>query len=735
MNDEGKNTHLKIPPENLREKPIIPTGGGESYKRDDYTEHGKRLVKRVSDVSKVILQKKDSSVINDLFVRLETPEDFPIKKAKLNFENLGFDILSYSKTQNTVADAKIKKIEFNKFVKRINDYATKTQNPGKSYFSPLENISDINIKEKIESSIDLEDSEPIEVMVNLYSVLSKREKAAIISDIEKNLFTHGIRSEKYTFQNDLTVLICNIKSDQISGIFGEYCSVKEVIRNHSAVIEQSIPISSLPNPLDVGLPETSSSVGIIDSGITDKSPVFKNLIKRRIPYLPSPAKLSPNDHGSFVASRCLYGDNLDECLSSHQLKPSCTLIDIPVFGLNHSGLKVPPSEFHLMKAIEDVVIKLYQEVKVFNLSLGFNVPVQPKTYSNLSCLIDYLSKKYQVLFIIAAGNISNQIGVYPIEHFQSDYSKICSPAESLLSLSVGSIAKYESSNSLSRINQLSPFSRRGPGPDNGIKPEVVAHGGNLVHGYTQSPRISTYGVFTDGNTLAVDNGTSFSAPLISQYAIRLFDAYQKASPNLIKALLCHFSEKRLIPDNMELPSENFIGFGEPVVDSSLFNTDHSAAYVYEGDLSITKYQYIKFHIPKSLAEQEGTKLKIKVTLVYDPDVNIDNHVEYSKSRIALTVVKPTIDGYRDINIESSNKYLLPWNPIIHLEKDFSRSYLTGEWELRLRLYTRGSLSEDYKQNYAVVIEIIDTTSSTLVYQDIQKEFGGVYKPILLRLAA
>jgi hypothetical protein len=112
-----------------------------------------------------------------------------------------------------------------------------------------------------------------------------------------------------------------------------------------------------------------------------------------------------------------------------------------------------------------------------------------------------------------------------------------------------------------------------------LKPEIVTHGGNLVDGYAFSPRISTYGILSDGSQLAVDNGTSFSAPLVSQYAVKLFDAYQGASPNLVKALLCHFSIPRQIPDALNMPPEQFIGFGEPSIDLALFNANHSAAYI------------------------------------------------------------------------------------------------------------------------------------------------------------
>lgn len=90
---------------------------------------------------------------------------------------------------------------------------------------------------------------------------------------------------------------------------------------------------------------------------------------------------------------------------------------------------------------------------------------------------------------------------------------------------------------------------------------------------------------------------------------------------------------------------------------------------------------------------------------------------------------------KPINISDDGKYILPWNPIIQFEKSFSRGYLTGAWDLRLRLYTRGNVIEDYLQDFAVVIEIIDDEKGTNVYNDILTEYSEIYKKIKIRIAA
>lgn len=362
-------------------------------------------------------------------------------------------------------------------------------------------------------------------------------------------------------------------------------------------------------------------------------------------------------------------------------------------------------------------------------------PISDFSFSELAKILDYLSKEFKVLFVVASGNINGKLGVFPSDHFQNNNARIGCPAESLLSLTVGSIAKFENANSLSNTNMISPFSRIGPGSDLGVKPEIVAHGGNMITPYTKSPRVSTYGISKDGMNLSVDIGTSFSAPLIAQYAQRLFDLYPASDPNLIKGLLCHFSEKRDLHDEINEPCINYTGFGEPNLNHAIQAQGNNAVYIYEGELNQTDYQIVTFNVPDSLASDTDSKLKIRITITYDPSVNPDNELEYSNARISANLFKPNGTEMKQINITKEDKYSMPWNPIIKFEKSFSRAYLTGEWDLRLRLYTRGLLDEKYTQDYSAVIEIIDENNITNVYDDILAKNADKYLKFEINIAA
>ena len=654
----------------------------------------------------------------------------------MKIEKLGFEVISYSKDNKSIGTAKINKNKLPELEQKIQDYSATAEHIGKTYFSVIEDISSIPTESKIKIDIDYDRNQPIPITINLFNALSKKEKLAINQLIIEEVKKYSNDVKIRNFKNGITSIACSLQPSEVPLVTKEFSTIKEIKRNYTTFIENAVPIYALPNPLKVNNPISDSAVCIIDSGINARNGIFKSLVIEQIPMLPNGSIDAGYNHGTFVASRCVFGDNVDSCLGTHSLQPYCKLIDIQVFGVDSLGNNLNPNEFHLRAVIEDVVERFHNRVRVYNLSLGSSIPINNFEFSDLAKLLDFLSKQYKVLFIISSGNINSLLGTYPSDHFLNNNSRIGCPAESILSLTVGSIAKYDNSDSLANKEEISPFSRIGPGADLGVKPELVAHGGNLILPYNFLPRVSSYGISSDGTNLCVDNGTSYSAPVISQYAQRLFDLYPESDPNIVRALLCHFTERKNVPEEITDDFINYTGFGEPVIENALTANTYNAAYIYEGQLDQENYQYIKFHVPESLAEtNKNSKLRIKITITYDPPVNPENDLEYSMARISALLMKNSAKGMSPINISGDGKYILPWNPIIQFEKGFTRGYLTGAWDLRLRLYTRGNIKEDYLQDFAVVIEIIDEENGTNVYNDIITEYSEIYKKIIVSIAA
>jgi hypothetical protein len=231
-------------------------------------------------------------------------------------------------------------------------------------------------------------------------------------------------------------------------------------------------------------------------------------------------------------------------------------------------------------------------------------------------------------------------------------------------------------------------------------------------------------------------GTSYSAPLVAQYAARLFDAYPAATPNLIRALLCHFSNPILTPSVSTLQSSHFCGFGEPDVERALFSGPASASYLFQGNIARDTYLYLPFFVPQALSDSASSRLTIRGTVVFDPPVNVDDPLNYSQCRIAGRLRKRVDSGLRDVTIGGDeDDALFPWNPLLHFTHSFRRGYAAGDWELRLRLMTRGQLPDEFAQSFAVVIEVLDGRGLVDVRTSVIEEAPGVYLPVQLSVAA
>lgn len=728
------NYHFQIPRDNIRNEKYEKHGFSPAVQRVNYSEHGAALKRQAAEFKQIELAKKDMEYSSQLFLQIETPEKVSVKSQKQKIENLGFELLSFSVHNESIANAKITKHKFDKFEERLENYIVSNDNVGKTYFAPIERISNIPPENKIDELINYESEENVEIIINLYSAIRPKELLAISNSIEIDLRNYSELIEKRTFSNGVTSLYCSIAPLYLTKIASEFSTIKEIKLSQIFMVPQAVIVDPVPNDISISPVQSSSTICVVDSGVFPND-VLKNLIKGQIGY-PHPIGVDfEYNHGTFVASRCIFGDEIDHCLATKVLHPYCSVLDISVFSIDSLNNIIGPTDFTLRSAIEDVVTKHHSTIKVYNLSLGAPISILDAQFSDLAKLLDYLAKEYKVLFVVAAGNINGLLGDYPIAHFSHPSSRIGSPAESLLCLTVGSVVKHAVASSLSETGYISPFSRKGPGADNGIKPEIVAHGGNLIPPYSQIPRISTYGISKTGKNLSADNGTSFAAPLISQYAQRLFDFYPSSDPNLVKALLCHFTDSRSKPDELLDDNIHYVGFGEPNIDLALRSAAHNSAFIYEGQLDQENYQHITFHVPETFTNDDiDSKLRVKVTITYDPPVNPDNDKEYSEARISASLFKRTVNGMKEITLPDG-KYNLPWNPVIQFEKSFTRAFLAGAWELRLRLYTRGKTADNYLQNYAAVVEIIDDNKALGVYNDVMNEFGDIYSKIEVSVGA
>lgn len=217
-------------------------------------------------------------------------------------------------------------------------------------------------------------------------------------------------------------------------------------------------------------------------------------------------------HGTAMASLILNGDLSERSAPLNRpiyvrpiLKPSAN---------NQSGGEFLPDDRLPIDLLHQAVKRMFEgengsqatapQVKLINFSIGD--PFRPfhHNISTWAKLIDWLSYKYNVLFIISAGNKVDDI-ILDIPEADFDQTtaedlqvatlkkiiegnfdrKILTPAESINSITVGS-AHHDShgqynfpqrKNLITSPFLLSPISRIGFGYNNSIKPEILMAGG------------------------------------------------------------------------------------------------------------------------------------------------------------------------------------------------------------------------------------------------------------------
>lgn len=305
-------------------------------------------------------------------------------------------------------------------------------------------------------------------------------------------------------------------------------------------------------------------------------------------------------HGTAMASLIALGDlsQIDNVVS-RKIYVRPIMQQVP--WSNGDYIEQMPEDNLLVDKIYVAIRRLFEgeeavapNIKVINLSIGLEYRQFDRTMSPLARLLDWLSFKYKVLFIVSAGNHADSIdtgmtfsdfssadkmlrdkAIIAHMNAQKRNLRLLSPAESINALTVGSTFEDASAFVESTLQILpcsdgiiAASSAVGSGMNNAVKPDIVFPGGrNCVR---ENIRSGIGGTIVDwqniptrepGIAAAAPNGkvsytfgTSNSAALVTHEAARcydtLLDVFSVAKENvpfdhlalLIKAMLVHGAE-------------------------------------------------------------------------------------------------------------------------------------------------------------------------------------------------
>lgn len=431
-------------------------------------------------------------------------KNIPPKTSRINFRNKIVDdgnIPIKNISFNFTSDAKIltrityqvTKDEMELFMKNVSKIDIDNINPThwpnlKSETKALiKNLSNID---SFETNTLIKDKNSLGSIVQVeFIAIDRKYLYEIFGKLELEIKTMDFRNISY------------IKIDEFNKIAGNYpwiiksynepnteiYSVPEIeIQNLITNVQlqdllDSLGGTSLPHPT----PDTPI-IGVIDSAA--KVPeIFKEYFESES-YI-SQGGVHDYSHGSTVCSMIINNDIF-------QLnKDNYGIFRVKLFEIlcksSEKDQSVGCSYETLIESLEEIIKNNYFKIKIWNISFGMFKRSEISSVSKLGCFLDYLSNKYDVLFVVSSGN---------------DGTKgLSSPADGFNVISVGSVIKQGNKiirNNYSSRGQVLLYS----------KPEVSDFGG-------PTGLEGEHLFFFDGSKKVTNlQGTSFSAPKVARLA-------------------------------------------------------------------------------------------------------------------------------------------------------------------------------------------------------------------------
>jgi hypothetical protein len=707
--------HIRISPDAI-ERRRKSFGGSSEKEKVNHEEKGEKLEKEFDQCLPAPTDQKLVDTEN-LFFILETKK--PIEQEENIFKPLEMTFSLQTDEYSGVVSVDKNKADVLK--EKLRTY--KEKNELRTYLNEVEEIRCINIEKLAPDLSDWVKSEELTAIeIEMFPNLGKEYYESIVEKTSEFLEEHNHQVIDSLIDEESASLQAYATPQTLKAIINGVASIWQARKAPSVTLEkpQKFELTKMPIPIEP-LPN-NKTVCVLDTGVNGNHPFLKNSVLETQDFS---SDNNPNDldgHGTFVAGLAAYG-SLENIVSA---QASANIISAKIHGLSNNG--------YLEKRLVQAVTQLQAKAKIFTLSVMYETYGNIALPSSLAYRIDKLSNEQNVLFVVCTGNIKDNLQVlvsgdnYPT-YFNSDTCKLFSGAEASAALTVGGIANKDTNTSLAKTGQPSPFTRRGEFRQR-CKPDVVSYAGNLelssghLSSHNQALGIISLGV---NNDLAYGLGTSYSAPIVANILARLYKEYASASPNLLKALVIHFSEipkkHRFLKASDELKYALY-GKGAPEFESCAYSQNYSPTYIVEDIIGYDEVALIPIYVPLAMKKLFGAR-KIRVTLVYNPPVN--KGVEgYTLVDLDFQLFKRLKDGelQRQTNFKLNRHFKQQWDNVKTDVIEWEHNGWGTEWQLKITPTVRFKKlikSKENQQPYAVVITLEDPGKDHNIYDAISGE--------------
>lgn len=565
-------------------------------------------------------------------------------------------------------------------------------------------------------SISIPEDEESGVIVRLFRYSTEALNRKVDIDFESTLKRLNCKWDKHRSESvRLYRVSSNIKN--LLKVLPDIATVQSAIASNSIVINPMEASEITATLADIVAPNPSviyPVVGVVDSGVSQNCAPLNNWLVGEKRTVPDPFR--DLNHGTFVTGMITnsYLYNQDTRFPKCQSK----VVSIEVLGNNVGDI------YNIVNSMYETAEE-HPEIKVWNLSLGTSDPVSQNEISAMALMLDEFQDRYNCLCVIAAGNYCDSLRSWPPEEKLND--GVSSPGDSVRGLTVGSIAHMDGAV---KNEEPSPFSRKGPVSNYVQKPDLVHFGGNQLNVGGNAISIGVNSICPIGNKRN-DIGTSYATPIISTLAANLFkELGERATPNLVKALLIHNANKSFGQDICD-EHRPYYGWGLPQYISEILDVhDYETTLAFEGHAQKSfEVEKLPFPIPDCLRTEDGKiRGEFFMTLVYQPELDPNKAFEYCQLDVKVgfgeidengkftSKIPPKNDAhlYEEDLVKNGDK----WSPVKVYQKSFPRGVNIENWRLRIKVLDRdGYEASGVQIPFTLLLTIRDIDKEQPVYNE------------------